>query len=228
MNKKSKKGICVFCGNMRELTKDHIPPKTIFPKPRPNNLITVPSCYECNDSAKKDDEYFGVMMAMQDTNGRHSSSSKLLPKIFDGLRHEKAKGFKQKVFQNFRVQNVVTESGIFLGEHPIFEEEAAPIVRVIERTCKGLFYFEKNKHYPSDYSIKVCFGNSLTDGGIKAQNILVKSAQAAFTAIPKEIGNGEFKYWLRFTYDDENAFVAIFEVFKSHYFLCYSIPKDRL
>lgn len=40
--------LCCYCGVRKATTKDHIPPKSIFNKPRPCDLITVPYCFECN------------------------------------------------------------------------------------------------------------------------------------------------------------------------------------
>jgi hypothetical protein len=42
------------------MTRDHIPPKGIFPTPRSNDLITVPSCASCNRAACESDELFRV------------------------------------------------------------------------------------------------------------------------------------------------------------------------
>ena len=52
---------CCYCHNP-STTKDHIPPKNIFPKPRPTNLITVLSCKDCNEDPSLDDEYFGFII----------------------------------------------------------------------------------------------------------------------------------------------------------------------
>ena len=49
---------CIYCGNTEDLTKDHIPPKTLFPKPRPSNLITVPCCKNCNGSFSLEKDLF--------------------------------------------------------------------------------------------------------------------------------------------------------------------------
>lgn len=51
---------CYLCGATENLTRDHIPPKGLFPKPRPSNLYTVPCCEPCNNGASKADEYFRV------------------------------------------------------------------------------------------------------------------------------------------------------------------------
>ena len=51
------KSLCIFCGKPAT-TRDHIPPKGIFPDPMPSDLITVPACESCNSNTKLDDEYF--------------------------------------------------------------------------------------------------------------------------------------------------------------------------
>lgn len=49
---------CIYCGSGEDMTDDHIPPKALFPEPRPSNMLTVPCCRKCNKSFSKDDEYF--------------------------------------------------------------------------------------------------------------------------------------------------------------------------
>lgn len=49
---------CYLCGSIKDLTKDHIPPKNLFPEPKPSNLITVTCCESCNGKYKLIDESF--------------------------------------------------------------------------------------------------------------------------------------------------------------------------
>ena len=60
--RKHDKGECYLCG-APATTRDHIPPEGIFPKPLPENLITVPACLSCNQGKSLDDEYFRVVVA---------------------------------------------------------------------------------------------------------------------------------------------------------------------
>jgi hypothetical protein len=43
---------------------DHVPPKGLFPKPRPNNLIEVPCCFECNNKHSGFDERLRIYASM--------------------------------------------------------------------------------------------------------------------------------------------------------------------
>jgi hypothetical protein len=49
---------CVYCGEPGQLTRDHVSPQSIFPNPKPSNLITVPACQDCNGGFRLDREYF--------------------------------------------------------------------------------------------------------------------------------------------------------------------------
>ena len=44
-------------------TRDHVVPRCLLEKPYPPNLLTIPSCRECNTGFKQDEEYFLAVMA---------------------------------------------------------------------------------------------------------------------------------------------------------------------
>ena len=50
--------LCIYCGVNVGDEPDHVPPKCLFPQPRPSDLVTVPSCARCNRRFALDDEYF--------------------------------------------------------------------------------------------------------------------------------------------------------------------------
>lgn len=54
---------CYLCGTKENLTRDHIPPENLFPKPKPNNLVTVACCNNCNSELKLIDESFRVFVS---------------------------------------------------------------------------------------------------------------------------------------------------------------------
>lgn len=55
---------CVICDKNPATTSDHIPPKGVFPRPRPSDLITIPACVECNKITQNLDEEFRVFINM--------------------------------------------------------------------------------------------------------------------------------------------------------------------
>lgn len=54
----AKKAVCAYCGEYGPTSRDHVPPKNLFPKPRTADLITVPACERCHSGSSKDDDYF--------------------------------------------------------------------------------------------------------------------------------------------------------------------------
>lgn len=54
---------CYLCGSKNNLTKDHIPPKNLFPPPKPSNLATVLCCKKCNEEYSLIDESFRVFVS---------------------------------------------------------------------------------------------------------------------------------------------------------------------
>ncbi len=61
---KSAEKQCYLCGVIvdgKSKTRDHVPPRGLFPKPRPSNLITVPCCESCNNEKSNDEEFFRLV-----------------------------------------------------------------------------------------------------------------------------------------------------------------------
>src|SRR6056297_601227 len=56
---------CVYCGEKAD-TRDHVVPSSFFPKPKPDDLITVPACYDCNNSYSDDEEYLRNILSTAD------------------------------------------------------------------------------------------------------------------------------------------------------------------
>lgn len=63
MPKVPKVARCALCGETRPVTREHVPPKSLFLPPRPRNTITVPVCGPCNHGYHLDDEYFRTFVA---------------------------------------------------------------------------------------------------------------------------------------------------------------------
>src|SRR4051812_7520076 len=67
---------CAICGEREAATRDHVPPVSVFLRPRPSNLVTVPACWHCNNGASFDDEHFRNYLALH-VGGRSASGKRL-------------------------------------------------------------------------------------------------------------------------------------------------------
>jgi len=69
-NQKNHQGsTCAIRGSLGPETRDHIPPKAIFDKPLPGDLLTIPACLKCNGGASRDDEYFRNGLCLSNHRG---------------------------------------------------------------------------------------------------------------------------------------------------------------
>ena len=132
---------CVYCGQeATRLTRDHVPPKCLFLRPRPQ-LITVPACHACNDSFKLDDEYFRVAVtseaAYRDEAATALWSDRIAPRMGPGLR--------RTLLATMRPAQVRTPAGLVIENGTAIAYDKRRIDRVIERIVRGLLWH----HYRS-------------------------------------------------------------------------------
>jgi hypothetical protein len=141
--------LCTYCPNPAT-TKDHVPPECLFAKPLPDDLVMVPSCYECNHGATEDDEYFRLMVAMNrkidhpDARaGRHSSVRSL-------VRIE-APGLRSTFLSSVQDDEVLSPAGLYLGNVVTYKANPLRLCRVAERVTFGLRYHETGQRFEADY-----------------------------------------------------------------------------
>ena len=123
------KGQCYLCPNPAT-TDDHIPPKGIFKKPRPDNLIKVPACEKCNNNTKLDDEYFRLVVAAASNDDPHAMEvlrQRIIPRM-----HRKP-ALVVDFLQN--VRQVKTPS----GPVPAVTFKPDRIQIVLNKTVRGLY-----------------------------------------------------------------------------------------
>ena len=58
---KSKNNGCIYCGSPAT-TREHIPSKAFLVDPYPENLPTIPACFECNNGYSEDEKYLACFL----------------------------------------------------------------------------------------------------------------------------------------------------------------------
>jgi hypothetical protein len=141
---------CYLCGETAT-TKDHIPPLGLFPKPRPDNLITVPACLACNRNRSLDDEYFRIILA---AGSRDAPQSTVLlhQRIIPRMREKPA--LILDFLKSVRQVNVHSKDGIHLGRVPTFTFDRPRIQAVIDKIIRGLFFKHASRRLADDYSVE--------------------------------------------------------------------------
>src|SRR5690349_12698566 len=80
---------CVYCAAMKHLTREHVPPKSLFAPPRPSDLITVPCCAVCNSSGSRDDEYLRLALCIRAETCDHPDAKAGFQALLRSLQNPK-------------------------------------------------------------------------------------------------------------------------------------------
>lgn len=130
--------LCVYCGVGPAETDDHVPPKCLFPRPRPSDLITVPSCRKCNQDAGRDEEYF--LASIMFTQAGSSPAGRALWQQKLRRTYAKNLGLRYRIASSLQRVNLVTPAGLFLGRHFAQSPDFARLEKVVVKIVKGLYY----------------------------------------------------------------------------------------
>lgn len=171
-----------MCGGVAT-TRDHIPPRGLFPAPRPHNLVTVPACEKCNHGSSLHDEYFRLTVATGSRSSPQSFSllqQRILPRM------SKNPALIAELMRSVHWAPVRSEGGIFLGHAPVFPIDRPRIQIVIEKIVKGLYYHRNKRRLPSDQVVTPFLYNPTIE----------KQFQEAITLLPLyNVGDGSvFSY----------------------------------
>lgn len=129
------KNKCYLCGATENLTRDHIPPKGLFPKPRPSNLYTVLCCFECNNGASQEDEYFRV--ATSSLINAHPTGKTSFKRVVEStIPSRRISRQIAKLRDNVEPVTLRTPDGDIEARRHGFD--ASTICRVLVRITKGL------------------------------------------------------------------------------------------
>ena len=197
MAAKQKKKLCVYCRSSKDLTRDHIPPRSFFPQPRPTNLITVPCCAECHRDFTINDEYLRNLLIFADGNEDHPAARKLREKGFRSLDDPNKRGYTKSFFNNVNPGWVRYGNGMIAPGATITLDDER-IEDVLCRMTVGLFWKEHDKYLPPDYTVEV-FGSY--DPRYNNWPVQQSVRRLLHDEDSVNIGNGVFQY--RWSWDEQ-------------------------
>jgi hypothetical protein len=205
---------CVYCGATGKLTSDHIPPKNLFPQPRPANFVTVPCCLACNNGFASEDEYFRTMIACAEECAGHPEAEKLWKKILRQLHRTGDSAIPELIRQSFGSTADVTEIQIKRAE--------LRIARTLKRIVRGLYFADTGVPLPLSWEIRANLSPAFPgDDGLS-------EAIGAFEAIPgwwgRDIGNGVFRYRM---VAEQAGILWLLIFYDSLPFLCEAYPPGQ-
>lgn len=144
--------VCAICGINEATTRDHVPPKGIFPKPRPENLITVPACSNCNNGASDLDDLFKVYLSMHAAGESDIARRLFTEKTAKTL--ERNKSLLARITEESKELQIEDDNGDLVTRTGVLWNSKAHDA-VIERTIRGLYFYHTGNVVPSDTVLKV-------------------------------------------------------------------------
>jgi len=217
---------CIYCGSGEDMTVDHIPPKALFPEPRPSNMLTVPCCYKCNESFSKDDEYFRTVLVSHASVYPDSNVQAVNEKLLRSMSRPEAAAMTSSIRKSLNVVDVISRGGIYLGRSPAMKITANRINRVADRIARGIFYIIHDYPVPKKCEVKCSFkfkdtaAFSFPDGFIAQYKGLWKQ--------PETIGENVFNYSYVLCVDDPNIMLFLYWFYDNLWFCGYIIPKPEV
>lgn len=213
---------CIYCGSTENPTGDHIPPKCLFPEPRPNNLIKVSACNSCNHSFHLDDEYFRMLIQTYYKTSEHREVLKTKEKFIRSVHRKESVGFRQSILNTTSWKNVYSPGGIYLGIAPVQDVDWSRVKSVVGRIVKGLFYEEKGFTLSSDYILEI---SPISTKTRKDMEIITRILEPLVRQKEHIIGNKVFSY--RFIFHEQNTHQTVWMLtfYENFFFLGLTFPK---
>jgi hypothetical protein len=203
--------LCAICGIEKATTMDHIPPKGIFAKPRPQNLITVPACKKCNNAASKDDEDFRAHLSLHVGKNTPETQALWNKGTLNSLKHNRR--LLNNITSKMKKVSIRTKEGIIYDEkYAILWSDTHD--KTIERMIRGLYYHHFGEILGNRVIVKVQWRRSLTEKDI------------AITKGYKQYNIGGNSLIYRFARDKESSLISLwlFQFYGRHWASGYTIP----
>jgi len=218
------KKTCIYCGSSKKITKDHIPPKCLFPEPVPKNLITIPSCEKCNQKFSKDDEYFRDVILMREDIFDLEGLEKLRNKVIRSLRRVESSKYKKSLISGSERVNVFTKSGLFTGKKTTYNVDLNRLRNVINRITRGIYYKKEGEVLDENYDVKTYTSEDIAEWNLDSQKEWIVLIDNLFKKRFHHFGK-IFAYNYLLAKDDPNASVWIFNFYLKIVFISITLPK---
>lgn len=219
---------CCYCGRIAPTTRDHIPPKSFFAT-KPDNLITVPSCWDCNNAASHDDEIARTIIMLREEVAAHPEVERLQPKMIRGLQRPERREFKLQLLTAMFAVERPKADGSGMETATGIEVDLAPLERVGSRIVAGLLYHEKKQPLPHGWtaSALACSGLPLADDGG-----LPGALREPFEIILRQplhsFGENVFDYRVAFAEDNPNAGFFVLTFYRKVAMIGITAPDESI
>lgn len=212
---------CAYCGEPAT-TRDHVPPRGLFPKPAPSDLITVPSCQSCNNPASLDDELFRLALVFREELEDHPEAAEVARTAMRGLHRPERPGLRRAIISSLREFERLTPKGLYVGHGTAYSVPHSRLIAVSDRITRGLFYHHFGRPVPEEYSVTSRLSSTLDpdDEGLALILDLIESTNPTMMSV----GSNLFQYRFGCVPEDPSATFWVLIYFGKVSFLSITMP----
>lgn len=149
-------GECVYCGETKETSRDHVIPRALFEQPVPKNLITVPACDSCNGDKKSTSDTILRDLLVTDFIGgqHHTAENKFSGPLIRAHRRNQSL-VARNIVSNARIEPLYTSAGVYLGKYPMLKIDKSEVNNIFTWIVRSLYYDHQKKRIPDDYTFTI-------------------------------------------------------------------------
>ncbi len=186
---------CAYCVDGRGDTRDHVPPKALFPEPRPDDLVTVPCCESCRRTQSADDEYFRTMIAMREDAAAHPAAAAILKKVHRSLRRPEHRKLTAALLASTKDVAMRSLAGLYVGSGTMYAVDLKRLDRVIARTMRGLHFHHSGDRVVPERDVTVFCLEGFPSASLEQQAQLEWLTDHALSGERRTIAGDAFIYW---------------------------------
>jgi hypothetical protein len=148
---RSRTGVCVYCGERAKVTREHVIPECLFTKPLPPNMITVGTCFKCNNGKSGDDVYLRDFLLSDMATGENASAQEIrFSQLKRSVQTNRSEIARAALKYAYRVP-VRTESGLYVDSAFAVPVDGKRIESMYRKIVTGLYYHVRKTHLNRDY-----------------------------------------------------------------------------
>ena len=190
---------CAYCGELREITRDHVIPRSLFLRPLPDEMVTVPACDACNSKKARHDDFLRDLLTI-DFEG---CESPIAQRVFQEKvlsSHRQGKSLLSRIALNEAKETpIVSKSGLYLGECHVAHFDLGRANEMFSFIVRGLYFRLREVVLPLDCKFEI---RRLDGEGAKKWWESFKDKQ--FNG-PYILGDGVFQCAYQYAAEDESV-----------------------
>lgn len=191
---------CYMCGSPAS-SIEHVPPRSLFPDEKRQNLITVPSCELHNNSKSDQDEYLMVVLSSL-ISGSDEAHRKVWPKVM--------RSFQQRPNKSSALTNL---RPVYLGgiETAIFDSDVQRYDASISAIIHGLYFAMFEMRWKGQVEV-ITRGRGFVDLNNPDYNRFAIQAESGFQVLlgsTERYGNNPDIFYFRYFGDEQGGLICL-------------------